>query len=174
MKSRMPMPFDRPFDRRRLLGHSLAAGGLMSLSGCAGAGPGLASAARVIGGRETLMPMRASVDRITDIKVCLRPFRPQGPRLDAERLGDTLVIHNYGHGGSGWSLSWGSAEVAVAKAAAALPDRVAVVGCGIIGLTSAVMAQRAGIQVTIYTKEVFRAPARCGPMAVGRRIRALR
>lgn len=149
------MPFDRPFDRRRLLGHSLAAGGLMSLTGCAGAGPGVASAARVIGGREVLMPMRASVDRITDIKVCLRPFRPQGPRLDAERLGDTLVIHNYGHGGSGWSLSWGSAEVAVAKAAAALPDRVAVVGCGIIGLTSAVMAQRAGMQVTIYTKEVF-------------------
>jgi glycine/D-amino acid oxidase-like deaminating enzyme len=151
----MLMNFDRPLDRRRLLGTSLAAGGLVSLSGCVGAGRGAAFAPRVIGAPQTIAPMRASVDRITDIKVCLRPFRPQGPRLDTEKLGDTLVIHNYGHGGSGWSLSWGSAEVAVAKAAAALPDRVAVVGCGIIGLTSAVMAQRAGMQVTIYTREVF-------------------
>lgn len=147
------MNFDRPFDRRRLLGHSLAAGGLVSLAGCAGTGS--LAGTRVIGRRDSIAPMRASVDRITDIKVCLRPFRPQGPRLETEMLGDTLVIHNYGHGGSGWSLSWGSAEVAVGKAAAALPDRIAVVGCGIIGLTSAVMAQRAGMQVTIYTREVF-------------------
>ncbi|WP_068083039.1 FAD-dependent oxidoreductase [Novosphingobium rosa] len=149
------MSFDSPFDRRRLLGHSLAAGGLVSLSGCVSGAGGPAMASRIIGAAPSLAPMRASVDRITDIKVCLRPFRPQGPRLDTEMLGDTLVIHNYGHGGSGWSLSWGSAEVAVGKAAAALPDRLAVVGCGIIGLTSAVMAQRAGMQVTIYTKEVF-------------------
>lgn len=153
------MSFDRPFDRRRLLGHSLAAGGLVSLSGCMsggmGAARGVSTASRVIGVPPMIAPMRASIDRITDIKVCLRPFRPQGPRLDTEMLGDTLVVHNYGHGGSGWSLSWGSAEVAVGKAAAALPSHIAVVGCGIIGLTSAVMAQRAGMQVTIYAKEVF-------------------
>src|SRR5690606_10595105 len=48
-----------------------------------------------------LAPLRARTDRIFDIAVCLRPFRAAGPRLDTERLGDTLVVHNYGHGGSG-------------------------------------------------------------------------
>ena len=52
-----------------------------------------------------LVPIRARTDRIFDIAICLRPFRPAGPRTDTERLGDTLVVHNYGHGGSGWSLS---------------------------------------------------------------------
>jgi hypothetical protein len=53
----------------------------------------------------TLMPVRAHADRIFRITVCLRPFRAAGPRLDVERLGDKTVVHNYGHGGSGWSLS---------------------------------------------------------------------
>ena len=51
-----------------------------------------------------IIPIRADVDRIFRITVCLRPFRAAGPRLDVERLGDKLVVHNYGYGGSGWSL----------------------------------------------------------------------
>ena len=100
--------------------------------------------------RPTLAPIRASLDRMFDITVCLRPFRAAGPRLETERVGDKLVVHNYGHGGSGWSLSWGSADVAVRLAMAASPSEIAVIGCGAIGLTSAIMAQRAGAKVTIY------------------------
>jgi glycine/D-amino acid oxidase-like deaminating enzyme len=100
-----------------------------------------------------LAPIRARTDRIIDIAVCLRPFRPAGPRVDAERLGDTLVVHNYGHGGSGWSLSWGSSAKAVRLAMAASPRDVAVIGCGALGLTSAILAQRAGARVTIYARE---------------------
>jgi glycine/D-amino acid oxidase-like deaminating enzyme len=70
-------------------------------------------------------------------------------------LGDTLVVHNYGHGGSGWSLSWGSGTIAVQKAMAASPREIAVIGCGALGLTSAILAQRAGVQVTIYCKELM-------------------
>ena len=100
-------------------------------------------------------PIRADVDRIFRITVCLRPFRSAGPRLDVERVGEKIVVHNYGHGGSGWSLSWGSADVVVTKAveAAAGKKDLAVIGCGALGLTAALTAQRAGMKVTIYAKE---------------------
>jgi len=103
--------------------------------------------------RPALVPMRLSPDQLIDLKCCIRPLRAAGPNLGTEVVRDKLVVHNYGHGGSGWSLSWGSAEVAVGKALSVLPDRIAVVGCGIIGLTSAVVAQRAGLQVTIYARD---------------------
>lgn len=142
-------------DRRELLTGSLAIGSLAGLGGCATTPRAGAKALAAMDRVPPLAPMRAHPDRIYDIKCCIRPFRPQGPRLDAERIGDTLVIHNYGHGGSGWSLSWGSAAIAVEKAMTTLPDRIAVVGCGIIGLTSAITAQRAGAQVTIYTRDLL-------------------
>lgn len=102
-----------------------------------------------------LHPFAALADRITDIKVCLRPFRAAGPRLDVEKIADRTIFHNYGHGGSGWSLSWGSANLVVSKAATLGERRIAVIGCGIIGLTSALTAQRAGMDVTIYTKDLL-------------------
>src|SRR4030081_366669 len=99
------------------------------------------------------MPIRAESDRIFRVTVCLRPFRAAGPRLDVERVGDKTVVHNYGHGGSGWSLSWGSSSIAVEKAMATGERDVAVIGCGALGLTSAILLQRAGAKVTIYAKE---------------------
>lgn len=100
-----------------------------------------------------LVPIRANTDRLFKITVCLRPFRAQGPRLDVEKVGDKIVVHNYGHGGSGWSLSWGSSTLAVGKALTDGDRDVAVIGCGALGLTSALLAQRAGAKVTIYAKE---------------------
>ena len=99
------------------------------------------------------MPIRAEGDRIFRVTVCLRPFRAAGPRLDVERVSDKTVVHNYGHGGSGWSLSWGSSSVAVEKAMAAGERNIAVIGCGALGLTSAILLQQAGAKVTIFAKE---------------------
>ena len=101
-----------------------------------------------------LAPIRASVDRMFRITVCLRPFRAQGPRLDVETVGEKRVVHNYGHGGSGWSLSWGSGAAALEKALEGGGVReIGVIGCGALGLTAATLAQRAGLKVTIYAKE---------------------
>ena len=56
-------------------------------------------------------------------RVGLRPFRRSGVRLERDRLRDgRTVIHNYGHGGAGFTLSWGCArevlEVAVSLGSA--------------------------------------------------------
>lgn len=145
-------------DRRHLLKTSLAFGGLSGLGACATTprAPAMRTSGLPFEDRvPPLAPIRAHPDRIFDIRVCLRPFRVKGPNLDTEQIGDALVVHNYGHGGSGWSLSWGSANVAVQKAMSVSPREIAVIGCGIVGLSSAITAQRAGAQVTIYTRELL-------------------
>ena len=140
-------------NRRYFLGGMAAAG----LSGCASKVPTAASVppppAPPAYTMPPLMPIRAETDRIFRVTVCLRPFRAAGPRLDVERVGEKTVVHNYGHGGSGWSLSWGSSSVAVEKAMALGERDVAVIGCGALGLTSAILLQQAGAKVTIYAKE---------------------
>lgn len=45
------------------------------------------------------------------VRVGLRPYRQQNVRL--ERESGTRIIHNYGHGGSGFTFSWGCAEEVV-------------------------------------------------------------
>jgi len=139
-------------DRRHLLKTSLAAG----LGGLT-AGNALPAFAQTkwMDRPPALAPIRAHVDRIYDIKCCLRPFRTKGFNLGVEQVGDATVIHNYGHYGSGWCLSWGSAEMQVQKALSLSPKKIAVIGSGIIGLTSALVAQRAGLDVTIYTRELL-------------------
>jgi len=101
-----------------------------------------------------LPPLRIAPDRISAITVCTRPFRAQGPRLEAERRGDKTVIHHYGHGGSGWSLSWGYGYEAMQMALATGEHDFAVIGCGAIGLTTAVLLARTGARVTIYAKDL--------------------
>lgn len=89
-------------------------------------------------------------DRITRTVVGLRPFRPQGFRLEAEAFGEKTVIHNYGHGGCGVTLSWGTSQRAAVMAGQAGRQEVAVLGGGVMGLTSALILARRGHEVTVY------------------------
>src|ERR1700676_4088170 len=146
----MGMP--RLVRRRELLAGAGAALIVSALQGC---NAGLRDTAQTSSPGTLVFPrLRASIDRITRITVCTRPFRAQGPRLDAEQIGRKIIVHNYGHGGSGWSLSWGSSGIAVTKAMATGERDFAVIGCGALGLTSGLLLQRAGARVTIYAKEL--------------------
>ena len=56
--------------------------------------------------------VNASWDRDHRTTIGLRPHRPSGFVLRAEKLDGKTLIHNFGHGGSGMSLSWGTASMA--------------------------------------------------------------
>ncbi len=49
----------------------------------------------------------ASVRRVV---TGVRPYRDGGVRLEAEDLAATTIVHNYGHGGSGYTIAWGCAD----------------------------------------------------------------
>jgi D-amino-acid oxidase len=60
---------------------------------------------------ECAQVLKMESPRVLRERVGLRPFRKSGVRLESEKLGDgRTVLHNYGHGGSGFTLSWGCAE----------------------------------------------------------------
>jgi D-amino-acid oxidase len=134
---------------------SLAAGG--GLLGCVKrpVGAAIAAGALPVNLPETachLPKVRVSAEREIRTVVGLRPFRPSGFRVAKEMVGETAVVHNYGHGGGGITLSWGTSRLAADLGLPGHVGPVAVLGCGAVGLATARLAQEAGYDVTIYTK----------------------
>jgi D-amino-acid oxidase len=68
--------------------------------------------------------LNISEPRVIAERVGLRPFRKSGVRLGSDRLRDGRpVLHNYGHGGAGFTISWGCAQRVFCFAANPLPIR---------------------------------------------------
>lgn len=68
-------------------------------------------AKRILERATALVPELAGA-RVRGHRVGLRPARPQ-VRLEVEQRGGTRVVHCYGHGGAGVTLSWGCADEVV-------------------------------------------------------------
>ena len=99
-----------------------------------------------------------SDDQILRAVCGLRPCRHGGLRLDHVQLGSKTIIHNYGHGGCGVTISFGTAELAANLVERTAPkndsiDSVAVLGAGVIGLTTARELLNRGYRVTIYAEK---------------------
>jgi len=101
-----------------------------------------------------LVPVIADESRIIRTVVGLRPFRRTGFALYATSLGGKRLVHNYGHGGGGISLSWGCATLAADLLNNVATRRAAVLGCGILGLSTARILQERGFAVTIYAESI--------------------
>jgi D-amino-acid oxidase len=71
--------------------------------------------ARAILDRCTRIEPSLAQAEILEQKVGLRPGRPAIRLERGDGPNDTLLIHNYGHGGSGITLSWGCAEEVLAR-----------------------------------------------------------
>jgi glycine/D-amino acid oxidase-like deaminating enzyme len=124
---------------------TFAAGTAALLSGCATVGTRRSS------GCIALAPVTADESRIIRTMAGLRPYRREGFVVRAEPLGDKMLVHNYGHGGAGITLSWGTSKLATEIGLRGHSGSVAVLGCGVVGLSTARLVQEAGFPVTIYT-----------------------
>jgi glycine/D-amino acid oxidase-like deaminating enzyme len=140
-------------DRRE----ALRKGGLLAAGLVSGACSSKSPSPRVAPPELILPRVDVSRDRVIRTVVGLRPFRPPGFRVEKEKLGRKTLVHNYGHGGGGITLSWGTSHIAVEelyRGETGVPSRAAVLGAGALGLASARLLQARGVEVTMYAKDL--------------------
>lgn len=100
--------------------------------------------------------------------LCYRPMKHGAPNLSLAQEGEKIIAHNYGHGGSGWTLGPGSAKyvnslLIDSNLGAGLSDKttpIAIIGAGLIGLFTAYdLIQRGFSNITIYAEQLTTLPS---------------
>ena len=122
---------------------TFAAGSAALLSACATVGT------RHLG-CTPLAPVIVDQSRLIRTIAGLRPYRRSGFVVRAEQIGEKRLVHNYGHGGGGITLSWGTSKLAIELGLQGHSGPVAVLGAGVVGLSTARLVQEAGFPATIY------------------------
>lgn len=101
-------------------------------------------------------------ENVLDLKVGVRPYRKTGIRVQADWFDKKIIVHNYGHGGAGLTLSWGSAQEVleivnqevVIKKFLKDEDCIAIIGAGIMGLCVADVLYDNGYKVKVYAEKL--------------------
>ena len=94
-----------------------------AIDGSADTGPDPVAAERILE-RCIAVDARLGDADVLDHRIGLRPTRSR-VRVAAEQTANGMVIHNYGHGGAGVTLSWGCAEeiLGLVQRSGVLPER---------------------------------------------------
>ncbi len=113
---------------------------------------------------EHLVPPLLNDSTINEKVACTRPMREGKFNISAEKKDDKVLVHCYGHGGSGCTTSFGSVRRAIELYEEQFPDSlnvpIRVIGGGIIGLTAAIELTLKGYEVTgITAKELYDIPS---------------
>ncbi len=97
---------------------------------------------------------QVSRDHMMGTTTGIRPVRKTGIRLEGEWLHDKFLIHNYGYGGSGLTLAFGGAQevLDILSQQQMTPKTVAVLGGGVVGLTTAYDLLERGYEVHLYAE----------------------
>lgn len=100
---------------------------------------------------DSLAPLTVpDFSRVKGTVAGLRPFRRAGVRIELDQCpSERPLVHHYGHGGSGVTVSWGTAELAVDRLDAATSVREVTVLGGVIGLTTAAVLLERGYEVRV-------------------------
>ena len=125
---------------------TFTAGSAALLSGCTTVG----GRPRSLANCTPLAPVIVDESRVIRTVAGLRPYRRSGFVVRQEPLGEKRLVHNYGHGGAGITLSWGTSKLATELGLQGHSGPVAVLGSGVVGLSTARLVQEAGFPVTIY------------------------
>ena len=96
-----------------------------------------------------------SRENIIGTNTGIRPYRKTGVRLEAEWLQDKLIIHNYGYGGSGLTLSFGGSNevLGILNDENISSNPIAVLGAGVVGLATAYDLLEKGYEVHLYSDQ---------------------
>src|SRR6188474_2305548 len=99
-------------NRRKFIRSALAVGAVAMLDQhtLAAVASSVSSAAEQ---KRYFAPVKVERSRLIRTVVGLRPYRPQGFVVEATKLGNKFLVHNYGHGGAGVTLSWGTSSLAL-------------------------------------------------------------
>lgn len=94
--------------------------------------------------------------------LCHRPMRHGAPRMEVEEGNGKVIVHNYGHGGSGWTLGPGCAQYAVtllAKSPCAealeADTPISILGAGALGLFTTYDLVKQGFKNLTIVAEAF-------------------
>lgn len=93
-----------------------------------------------------------SKETLIGTNVGVRPVRQSGIRIEKQIIESKTIIHNYGYGGSGLTVSWGGASNVAALVEKEPVKQVAILGAGVAGLTTAYELLELGYEVTIYSE----------------------
>ena len=103
-----------------------------------------------------IVPPRLDTAYLGQEILCYRPLRKGSPNMSIQIIGDQIIGHNYGHGGSGWTLAPGCSKYVIGLVEgqkAKVIDKnapVTVIGGGILGLFTAYeLINRGYTKVTI-------------------------
>ncbi|WP_341758562.1 FAD-dependent oxidoreductase [Candidatus Tisiphia endosymbiont of Ditula angustiorana] len=107
-----------------------------------------------------IVPLKLAPDNLGQKIICYRPMRHDIPNMTVTKLGDKVIAHNYGHGGSGWTLAPGSVGyvnglLQKSEYANDLKSNtpITIIGAGIIGLFTAYDLIEKGYNITIIADQ---------------------
>ncbi len=109
-----------------------------------------------------LTPPTITSNNVYELVTCIRPKHKNGFQVYGEIKNGKLIMHNYGHGGAGWTQLFGSVQKMVQEFEKKLIEHpefkgksICIIGAGCMGLYSAILLTQKGYKVKIVAHDFY-------------------